>query len=191
MKIIVGTAVIFFFLIAPLALKAQFGYDNLSTKSKKAIEYYSNGDQYYVRRDYYSAIEWFEKAIKKDDKFIEAWFRIGSSHYNLGDLPKSEEFWTKAYMVSEGGNTNAYIKFFLGKVQFEMGDYENSKSSLNKYLEDSTPNEKNRSRAQNYLENANFATESIEMNLDFNPRPLDETVNTFPLQYFPVMPVGS
>ena len=74
-------------------------------------------------------------------------------------------------------------------VQFELGDYEKSKASLDQYMKDSSPNEKNRVRAQDLLENANFATESIEMNLDFNPRPLDETVNTFPLQYFPVMPV--
>ena len=104
MKILRGVIAIFILLMTSMSLEAQLAYDNLSTKSKKAIEYYANGDQYYVRRDYYSAIEWFEKAIKKDDDFIEAWFRIGSSHYNLGDLPKSEEFWSKSYEVSKGGS---------------------------------------------------------------------------------------
>jgi outer membrane protein OmpA-like peptidoglycan-associated protein len=77
----------------------------------------------------------------------------------------------------------------MGMVQFDLGEYDKSKASLDQYMSDSSPNEKNRLRAENLLENANFATESIEMNLDFNPRPLDDKVNTFPLQYFPVMPV--
>jgi len=189
MKISKAIVFILFLVIAPVILMAQRGYENLSTKSKKAIEYYANGDQYYVRRDYYSAIEWFEKAIKKDDDFVEAWFRIGSSHYNLGDLPKSELYWSKAYEVSEGGASYAYVKYFMGMVQFDLGEYDKSKASLDQYMSDSSPNEKNRLRAKDLLENANFATESIEMNLDFNPRPLDDKVNTFPLQYFPVMPV--
>jgi len=98
-RILVYFCFILFFCL-PLVSKGQSSYSNLSSTSKKAIEFYSNGDQYYVRRDYYSAIEWFEKAIKKDENFIEAWFRIGNSYYNLGDLPKALVNFQKANNVA-------------------------------------------------------------------------------------------
>ena len=190
MKIYKTIAVFFLVFLTAVSLSlGQSRYPNLSSKSKKALEYYATGDQYYVRRDYISAMEWFQKAVKKDDRFIEAWFRIGSSYYNLGDLSKSEEYWSKAYNVSEGGRKNAYILFFVGMVQYELGNYTASQASLNKYMSDSPPNDNQRERAETILKSSNFATESIEMDLEFNPRPLDAPINTFPLQYFPVMPV--
>ena len=168
MKIFRCILILFYILVAGPESFAQSSYANLSSSSKKAIEYYATGDQYFVRRDYISAIDWFQKAAKKDEDFIEAWFRIGSSYYNLGDLPKSEEFWNKAYDVSGGGRDNAYILFFLGMVQYEEGDYAASQSSLNKYMAESPPDDNQRKRAENILKSSNFATKSIEMNLEIN-----------------------
>ena len=62
-----GTLAIIIYIVfqAGSITMGQSSYPNLSSKSKKAIEYYATGDQYYVRRDYISAMEWFQKAVNQ------------------------------------------------------------------------------------------------------------------------------
>ena len=66
-----------------------------STKSKKALQYYVDSEPYYLRRQYWQAIELLEKALNKDEEFTEAQMRIATCyrltaqleaaaiHYNL------------------------------------------------------------------------------------------------------------
>src|SRR5688500_11945038 len=49
----------------------------LSTKSKKAIELYTEADNYRVRGQYSQALQLLKQAIEKDNEFVEAYYRIG------------------------------------------------------------------------------------------------------------------
>ena len=49
----------------------------LSTKSKKAANYYYQADNYLMLRQYPQAIEVLLLAINKDEKFVEAIYRLG------------------------------------------------------------------------------------------------------------------
>ena len=168
---------------------AQNVYDQLSTTSKKAAEYYIRGDNYYVRRDYASAITWFDKAVKKDRNFTEAYFRLGSTYYRMFDTLNAKYHWEKAIQVTENDPEHAYLYYYLGRLYYESGDYDKSVDATTVYFSLNPKDTKFNERVKWLKDNAEFSIESIAEDLQFNPRPLLAELNKFPLQYFPVMPV--
>ena len=59
--------------MAPILCFAQ---GTLSTTSNKAIELYTEADNFRVRGQHSQAIELLNEAISKDKKFVEAYYRL-------------------------------------------------------------------------------------------------------------------
>ncbi len=74
------------------------------------------------------AIGWFEKAIKEDPSFSEAYNNLGYSYVKLGDFEKALSFYQKAlsnplYPTAE----KAYIN--IGEAYYRLGKYDASMQS--------------------------------------------------------------
>ena len=67
----------------------------LSTKSKKAIELYTEADNYRVRGQFDQAIDLLNLAIAKDDEFVEAYYRLGLVYLNMKQYAKAVERFEK------------------------------------------------------------------------------------------------
>ena len=61
--------IIFLLMLSVFSLEAQ---PTLSTKNKKAIEYYNEADNFRVRGQYREALDLLNQAIEKDKNFSEA-----------------------------------------------------------------------------------------------------------------------
>src|SRR5688572_20552848 len=61
----------------------------LATKSKKAIELYTEADNFRVRGQFSQAIGMLNEAIKKDRNFVEAYYRLGIIYMTLKDFPQA------------------------------------------------------------------------------------------------------
>jgi tetratricopeptide (TPR) repeat protein len=83
----VRQAFVIILLLFPLYSNAQ----TLSTKSKRAIDYYTQADNFRVRGQLTEAIALLNQAIEKDRKFEEAHFRIGLTYRSAGELNKSNQ----------------------------------------------------------------------------------------------------
>jgi len=168
-----------------LVVLGQSKYQNLSSTSKKAIELYEEADYFYVRKDYYNVIELLQKAVKKDDHFIEAYFRLGNSSYILGDTLQARINWVKAIDLADRSPGHAYLYFYIGRLYFEQEEYIKSEKSYATYLKLVNAESRQRRDVEFRHKSAEFAIKSIAEQLDFNPRPLGGELNQFVLQYFP------
>ncbi len=169
--------------------RAQNAYEQLSTTSKKAREYYILGDNAYVRNDFLNAITFFDKAVKKDKNFIEAYFRMGSSYYRMFDTLNARTNWEMAVQLGSDDPEHAYLHYYIGRLYYETGEYEKSASAAKSYFAMKSRDTRFNDRVEDLQTNAEFSVGSINENLKFNPQPLQPELNKFPLQYFPVMPV--
>ncbi len=175
---------ILFFILPTWLASAQVP---LNTKNKKAIELYTEADNYRVRGQYREAMQLLNQAIEKDRNFTEAYFRQGIILKAVRDYPQS----SKVFLI--GLNTTADPKkqkgFFyeLGDNYMLEGNYTKAMDVLDHYLQAESMNRQKIDQAQLWRRNAQFALRNQKTASEFLPRKLSDTVNAFAMQYFPVM----
>ncbi len=156
----------------------------LSTNKKKAAELYHLADNHMVKGQYALAYDLLEQAVDKDDDFHEAYFRMGIIDKARGEVASAEKYLLKTLDLNPG---NAGANFELGELYILVAEYEKSKAYTQAYLALNPRNSKRRAEAQRFIDNANYALENINRGLEINPRPLNDKINQFAMQYFPVI----
>jgi tetratricopeptide (TPR) repeat protein len=73
------------------------------SKSKVAMEAYSEGEGYSKNRDWKAAAKCYKKAIKADDKFVEAYDNLGVAYRNLGDFDNAKKCYLKSIELFPNG----------------------------------------------------------------------------------------
>jgi tetratricopeptide (TPR) repeat protein len=79
MKVMVGK-VFLLSLVLAIATAVACAQPILSTKNKKAIELYTDADNFRVRGEYDQAMAMLQEAIQRDKNFSEAYFRVALIH---------------------------------------------------------------------------------------------------------------
>jgi OmpA-OmpF porin, OOP family len=159
----------------------------LSTKSKKAIEFYTEADNFRVRGQFLQAIALLNQAIDKDKNFLEAYYRLGLVYFNMRSYSKAVEQFEKALSLTQEIRKQKVIWLDLGEVYILMGQYEKAVQVLRAFINNETQNRRNIDRATRQLKNAEFALQNREENSKYKQRKLSDTVNRFVTQYFPVL----
>ncbi|ELR69428.1 outer membrane protein [Fulvivirga imtechensis AK7] len=180
----VSAVIILLFVLLPVL---SFAQSQLSTKSKKAAEYYYQADNFRVRGQYTMAAELLEKAIEKDDKFHEAYFRLATIYKAKGELNEAEKLLLHAEELTQG--QNAGVSFEQGELYLLKGEYEKAITYIDRYLSFGPKNSRRIEEAKKIKADANFALENMDLAAELNPQPLSDTVNAFVMQYFPVVTV--
>src|SRR5882762_6761142 len=117
-------------LFSAVPLAAQ----TLSTKNKKAIDLYVEADNYRVRGQYDQAIRLLKQAIERDNKFEEAYYRLGTTYRSAGDLASSSESFEQALALTPYPLKQKAYLYSLGDNYLRRGQYEKSTTSLDKFL---------------------------------------------------------
>lgn len=172
--------------LIPLMSFAQTGLD---TKSKKAAALYVEADNFRVRRQYAEAINALTEAIQKDKKFTEAYYRLGIVYRSLKDYPRAINNFKYALTLTEDLRKKKMIWFDLGDVYMISGQYKDAITVLSSFLDSETQNKQRISKASSWIQNAQFSINNLGVNNRYKPKPLSDTVNCFPLQYFPTLTV--
>lgn len=68
---------------------------------KGKTDYFYDGLDYLDEGDFNKAINSFKKALKIDDKYIDAYNGFGNAYLLLEDYEKSKEFYKKAYLLTK------------------------------------------------------------------------------------------
>ena len=162
-----------------------FAQREYSTKSKKAIKHFEEALKYYSARSNRTALEYLEKALKADDKFVEAYTVSGDCYTDLGDLDKAIFNYQKVIELNPNFMATTYKQ--LADVQFRIGDYEAAIPNYETFLTKKRVNPKLKERASRYLENARFGAEAKKDPVPFEPVNLGENINSTEYEYFPVL----
>lgn len=172
------------FLLIPVITFAQAGLD---TKSKKATELYIEADNFRVRGQFNEAINALSDAIDKDKKFTEAYYRLGIVYMNLKDYTKAINNFNYALTLTKDVKKQKIIWFDLGEAYLLTGQYKQSIFVLTDFVTAETQNKQRINKATNWIQNAKFALDHQAVGSQYKQKPLSDTVNCFPLQYFPVL----
>lgn len=184
MRIFSGIAVMLMLIFCSAAAQAQRTPD---TKNKKAAEYFTQADNYRVRGQYDQAIEYLQAAISKDDEFYDAWLMLGLIHKAQGNLVPAREALEHLLTIKRDNQAPAY--FELADLYIQTQKYEQALEMAENYLALNPGNTRRKLQAEKFLANAEFAIANAARIAEFDPRPLPENVNYFPMQYFPVLTI--
>lgn len=177
-----ATMVLFLLISFPMCAQVS-----LSTKSKKAIELYTEADNYLVRGQYQQAISLLNMALEKDKNFAEAYYRLGRVYFSMKQFPTAIQNFEKGLSLTTDPKKQKVYWFDLGESHLSIGEYEKAVGDLENFLRIEPQGTQKSQRAKAMLENANFAIESKKTAAKFNQHPLSDTVNCFAMQYFPVL----
>jgi outer membrane protein OmpA-like peptidoglycan-associated protein len=168
----------------PVAVVAQ---PVLSTKSKKAIELYNQADNFRVRGQYQQAIDLLNEAINRDKKFVEAYYRLGLVYMAARRYPLAVQNFEQGLILTSDVRKQKVFWYDLGEAYLNTGQYDKAVATLHNFLRAENQNRPKIDRATQLLRNAEFARQNQALKAQYNQRPLSDTVNCFPLQYFPVL----
>lgn len=172
-------------LLIPIVATAQT--TGLDTKSKKAIELYVQADNFRVRSQYTEAINALTEAIQKDKKFTEAYYRLGIVYRSMKNFPRAINNFNHALTLTQDIRKRKMIWFDLGDAYMASGQYKNAIAVLSEFVTAETQNKQRLSKANGWIQNAQFAIDNQDFKNQYIPKPLSDTVNCFPLQYFPTL----
>jgi outer membrane protein OmpA-like peptidoglycan-associated protein len=159
----------------------------LSTKSKKAIELYNQADNYRVRGQHQQAIDLLNEAINRDKRFVEAYYRLGLVYMAAKRYPLAVHNFEQGLSLTDDVRKQKVFWYDLGEAYLNTGQYERAVATLQNFLRVENQNRPKIDRATQLLRNAEFARQNQAIKARYNQRPLSDTVNCFPLQYFPVL----
>lgn len=159
----------------------------LTTKSKKAIEYYTQADNFRVRGQFSQAISLLNQAIQKDKNFVEAYYRLGIVYMSLKDFPQAAKNFEKGLSLTSEVRKQKVFWYDLGETYFSMGNYDSAEKMISQFLEAEAANRPKIERAKLLLRNIEFARENKNNASTYKLKRLSDTVNAFVMQYFPVL----
>lgn len=159
----------------------------LATKSKKAIELYTEADNFRVRGQFSQAIGLLNEAIRKDNEFVEAYYRLGIIYMTVKDFPQAIRNLEKGLSLTDDVRKQKIFWYDLGESYFTTGEYDKAEEILSQYLKAEIQNKPKIERARLLMSNIKFARDNRDNASAYKLKPLSDTVNAFVMQYFPVL----
>ena len=158
-------------------------YTTTKTTSEKALSAFNAGRDESARGQAAIAQGYFEQALKADPKFIDAKLALADNYVELRDFYKAEKHFKEAIELD---STYAPVAFlFLAKAEWALDKYAECVGHLTSYLQSKPKNERNRRAAERLLASAKFATEAVKTPVEFDPKPVGDSINTKWDEYFP------
>jgi OOP family OmpA-OmpF porin len=160
----------------------------LSSTNKKALKAYEEGSMAMRSRAFDVAIVQFQKALKYDSGFAEAYLSIANCYVVLGDKPAAKPWLEKAIRFGQGRSDFHMAYQALGDLCYERGEYNCAQQQYLTYLglrsarKDLIPELKERIR------NCEFALQQQKSPHRISPKKTPDSVNAFQYQYFPTLP---
>jgi outer membrane protein OmpA-like peptidoglycan-associated protein len=155
----------------------------LSTSSKRAIEYYQKAISSYEVYDYQSAVKFLNQSVDKDSKFTEAYIMLSQIYQEMRMVDKALDAANKAISLNADIFPNIYLN--LGYMYLYKGDYQESLKNLTKLKSYNTISPPARKRAEKLIKSCEFAIQSIQNPVPFNPINLGLNVNSKFDDYWP------
>lgn len=175
--------ILFFLVIYAVDAHAQ---SQLSTKSKKAIELYTEADNFRVRGQFEEAISLLSQSLSKDKNFVEAYFRRGLTYFSIKQYPKAIADYEHGLSLTTDIRRQRDFWYNLGELYLLAGEYQKAMKVLSSYVNSEPQNKQKAERATVLFKSAEFALKNKDAK-SYEQKPLSDTVNRFVMQYFPVL----
>ena len=170
-----------------LGLSFEAYSQSYSTKSKKAVELYKQGDNMRVRGQYGQAIRYFQASLDKDKKFAEAHYLLGLCHARTGNLIGAKSAFLDALEYFSEPKVPNQLYFELANTHFSLAEFDAAKMVAANFLAKEKSNEMAIDEMEKLLIDIDYTRENTDQTSDLNPEYPEGQINIFPMQYFPVL----
>ncbi|MDF9796778.1 OOP family OmpA-OmpF porin [Catalinimonas alkaloidigena] len=160
-----------------------------TTNSKKAIKYYVESTNYFIRRQYGPALELLSAAVRKDGGFAEAHLRMSKIFKSMGDENNMKHHLQKVVKSEYNNPKFSEAHVLLAEIYFEIGEYDEAEELAQHVINLKNAHKLMQDDARYLLTNIKFTQENINKPVDFQPKVVTGGVNQLGLQYFPVLTV--
>ncbi len=163
---------------------AQEGRE-LSTTDRRAGQAYEQAWEAYRLYDHQAAIASLERAVGRDDRFIEAHLLLAEVHFSLGGYAESIPSFRQVIALDPGFFLPAF--HYLGKALLRTGHYAEARQQLMRFLEverDTSPLVEN---TRDYLARCEFAIKAIDNPVPFEPVNPGRAINSADQEYSPAL----
>ncbi len=179
-------------LMASLLLTSRPAQAQYSTKNKKAIKYYQKAREYLRKRRYDEGVNYLEKAVKKDEKFLEAHYQLASIYSRIffnepGAGKKVLGHYERILAADPSNKRYIHLNVVLGEQYLKDGKYTQARNVARRYLDARINSPKVNLRAEQIIKTCDYAANGMKNPLPFKPTQLSKPLNTLYFQYFPVL----
>lgn len=168
---------ILFIVIAFLTFVSQAQRPN-----PKAYELFGQAMQDYQIGDYQNALKSINKAIKKDEKYADAYDLKGRTLLALGDTNLAEENYK---ILLQYRPNHAYALLELASINFNRGNYELAQDYSQKIIVQDGLNKEVFLDGVKINNDAQFVPQALQNPVEFKPTNLGNGVNSIQEEYFP------
>lgn len=158
-------------------------YTTTQTTSAKALSAFQAGKSQADNNQPDIAQGYFEKALKADSNFIDARLSLADNYVELRDFFKAEKQYEKALALDSIYKPVAFL--FLAYTEWELDKYAETALHTASYLRSKPQNESKKRAAERLLASAQFAAQAVKTPVAFDPKPLNDSINTKWMDYFP------
>lgn len=169
------------------SLAKTIAQPTLSTSSKKAIALYMEADNFRVRGEFDKAIDLLTLALAKDENFEEAYFRLGMTYKNKEDISLSTKNFEKGFTLVKDPKRRRDYLYELGQNYLKLGKYEESLLKTELFIKQEQLSKPRIDQATIWKLQAEYAIIRKNEKLEYINTPLNDSVNSFPNQYFPAL----
>jgi outer membrane protein OmpA-like peptidoglycan-associated protein/tetratricopeptide (TPR) repeat protein len=175
---------ILFFILALILLPAiSNAQRDYTSSNKKAIKSYEEALIAFDRMDYGNAILLMEKALKSDNKFVEAHLVLAEIYMENGDNKKAIDSYKKSIEINPNFFSGLY--YSLGLLEMTENQFIEAKEHFEKYLGFNNLKPASISMAKKKIETCEFAIKAIKNPVPFNPINLGDSINSEFDEYWP------
>jgi outer membrane protein OmpA-like peptidoglycan-associated protein/tetratricopeptide (TPR) repeat protein len=184
MKMIWRFFLLLVFLSVCLGAAAQYEGD-LSSRDRRAQRFFHRAYSAYMQSGYDQALHWSERALARDDNFLEAHI-LRAEIFHL-----QEKYAESAVSYKKLVEIDPYIypeaHFYLGVALLKTGDYDLSAARLRFFMNLIDSTHALYERANRQLASASFAARAVTAPVPFRPENLGAGVNSRHAEYSPAL----
>ncbi|WP_161627665.1 OmpA family protein [Eisenibacter elegans] len=157
-----------------------------STNNKAAIKAYESGNALVKARQFDQAEAAYRKAIEKDARFAEAYYKIGVIH-QLFERPSMYPAFAEAIRLLPNDKRFAPAYPLMLHKEMSEGKYAEAETLAQQFLRFGSKDEAANRLMRKTIADVAYARKGMLQPLNYQSRPLPAPINQFFVQYFPVL----
>ncbi len=179
-----------FFCLAVLFSGAQY---DVSRINKKAVEAYNKALEKAQDGKYSDAVESLQEAIKKDEKYIDAYLSLAGVFGQTKAHQQSVETYEKAFALDENYTAEYRLPYSINLAG--LGQFQKAYDVITAFLSNYNPSPNAKKAAEYRKKTYQFALDFEKTNPDkgyvFEPINMGDAINSKESEYFPTIPIES
>ncbi len=137
------------------------------------------GDKAMEKKEYYSASQYYQKALQIHDKRYGIVYKLATASYAMNNFKTAEKHYYKIARSSTERKNYPQVYYWLGMSQKQQGDYKDAQKSFNKYLKlDTDQGSLFHKKTQREIEACKLATQIMSQPTNTEITWLDKPINS-------------